>query len=90
MARSFFDQNRVPTLLGALNTDGKTPVDVLAIPTSNRLKISDGTTGSDFGMTNAGRDVNRIPILMAVSILDLVTPVEVYADSNGNLLVQST
>lgn len=90
MANASRDQNSVPTLLGALNTDGTTPIKVLANITFNTLKVSNGVGGSDFGRTVATRDQNSVPVLMAVSSADGVTPVEVYADSSGNLLIQST
>lgn len=88
MANAKRDQNRVPVLLGALNTDGVTTIMIQA--TTNSLNVNNGITGSDFGKTNAQRDQNRIPVLLAVSSVDGVTPVEVYADSSGNLLVQSS
>lgn len=84
------DANRIPVLLGALNTDGVTPVNIEVTASINALNVSNGTTGTDHGTTNAQRDQNRIPVLMGVSSADGVTPVEVYADSSGNLLVTST
>lgn len=73
--------------MGALNTDGVTPVAIQADPATHILAVSDGTTGTDHGVAAAKRDANYIPVLMAVSSADGVTPVEVYADSSGNLLV---
>lgn len=90
MATAKRDQNNVPTLLGALSTDGVTPTIVLANPTTHQMLVSDDTSGTDYGVANAVRDDNFVPVLMAVSSADGVTPVEVYADSNGKLLVQST
>ena len=90
MANAVIDGNRIPTLTAALNTDGTTVVCVKANATNSSLKVSDGTTGTDHGTTNAQRDGNHKPVLMAVSSADGVTPVEVYADSSGNLLIQST
>ncbi len=83
------DENFVPTLLAALNTDGVTPKEVAVNPTTHALKVDDDTTGSDNGVPNAVRDGNFVPVLMAVSSDDGVTPVEVYADSSGNLLIDS-
>jgi len=41
------DENSVPTLLGASNADGKTPVRIYADPATHRLLISGvGVTGS--------------------------------------------
>lgn len=84
------DENRIPTLSGTLNTDGLTPTAVKADPTTHRLKVSNGTTGSDHPTTNAQRDANRVPTLWGVSSADGVTPVSIYADSSGNLLVDTT
>jgi hypothetical protein len=84
------DENRVSTLMGALNTDGKTTVNVKADSSSHRLFVSDGDTGTDYGPTNAPRDDNRIPVLVAISSVDHITPVIVYADSNGRLLIQTS
>ena len=89
MANAFLDENSVPTLTAGLNTDGKTIVRVLANPLDNSLKTSDGTTGTNHGPTNDLRDENGRTALLATSSVDGVTPVVVYADSNGNLLVNS-
>lgn len=84
------DENRVTTIIGALNTDGVTPQLICADPTPHTLCVSDGVSGSDFSVIDAPRDENRTPVLMAVSSADGVTPVELYADSSGNLLIKST
>lgn len=81
------DGNRVPTLRGALSTDGTTIVNVQANPTTHRLSANIGSTGSDFGTPNAKRDDDRVPVLMAVSAADGVTPVEIYANISGQLLM---
>lgn len=83
------DENGVPTLTATLNTDGDTVIAVGASPTSHRLMVSDATSGSDNGPTNAPHDQNFVPALVAVSSADGITPVVVYADSNGRLLVNS-
>lgn len=90
MSNAKRDQNSVPTLLGTLNTDGKTIVLAVVNPVNNGIQINDGTTGSDFGPINTLRDENDIPALMAVSSVDGVTPVAVYFDSTGKILTQST
>ncbi len=99
MATASRDQNNVPTLLAALSTDGTTPIKVKANASNHGLKVSDDTIGSDHGVANAVRDENFVPVLLAVSSVTQtvggidyvqgVTPVEVYADSNGNLLINS-
>lgn len=83
------DENGVSTLLGVLNSDGSTTIRVKANSSNHALKVSDASTGSDNGPTNAKRDDNNVPTLLAVSSVDGVTPVVVYADSNGNLLIDS-
>lgn len=81
------DENRVPTLKCSLQTDGTTVVNVLAVPTTHRLSVSDGTSGSSVGRLPAVRDQDRVPVLLAVSYVDGLTPVEIYADSTGAMLV---
>lgn len=89
MADAPRDANQVPGLLGVLNTDGITLVPIKANPTSHALNVSDGTIGTDNGPTNAKRDQNQATSIVATSSVDGVTPVIVYADSNGNLLIDS-
>ena len=89
MATASRDANNVATLLGALNTDGVTPIKVKAIAATHVLHTDDAKTGTDHGVANAVRDGNFVPVLMAVSSRDGVTPVEVYADSTGKLLIDS-
>ncbi len=83
------DNNRVPTLLATLNTDGTT-VKSVCVQTNHSLCTSDGTTGSSFASTSADRDDNRVTALWGVSSVDGVTPTAVYCDSNGSLLIQTT
>lgn len=90
MTNAYRDENSVPTMIAAQNTDGTTIVRILADPSANALKVSDGTTGTDHGPGNDLRDENSVHALLAVSSSDGITPVVVYADSSGNLLVQSS
>lgn len=90
MVRNPRDDNFIPTLRAVLNTDGVTVINVEANPSTHVLDVSDGNTGTDHGVPTAQRDTDFHPVLMAVSSEDYITPVEVYADSDGNLLVQST
>lgn len=83
------DGNYVSSLLGTLNSDGRTTIVILADPSTHALAVDDGTTGSDNGPTNVPRDANYVPALLAVSSVDGVTPVVVYADANGKLLINS-
>lgn len=84
------DQNGISGMLGILNTDGSTIVPIQANPTTHAINVSDGTTGTDHGPSDAIKDGNYVPVLMAVSSVDGKTPVVIYADSSGNLLIQST
>lgn len=90
MADAYRDSNNVPTLIAGLNTDGTSIVRVQVNASTHSLKISDGSTGTDHGSVNDLRDSNFVPALLAVSNVDGKTPVVVYADSSGNLLVQSS
>jgi len=90
MAEAALDQNGVATIIAGLNTNGTTIVRVKVNPTNHGLKIMDDTTGSDHGPVNDLRDRNHRQAFMAVSSVDGVTPVVVYADSSGNLLVDSS
>lgn len=88
MANASLDNNGIPTVLGALNTDGITPVKVKAHVSTHGLHTDQGTTGTDHGTVSAVRDENRKTVWMGVSSADGITPVEIYADSDGNLLTQ--
>lgn len=84
------DVNSVATIICPLNTDGLTIQRVYVNPTNHALFISNGTTGTDHGVSYAKKDDNGVPTLMGVSSSDFVTPVAIYADSNGNMLTKST
>lgn len=89
MAQAKRDNSGVTTITAALNTDGETPIYVTANPTTHILDIDDNTTGSDTGGDEARRDDNYVTTLIAVSDGDGSTPVTLWADSSGNLLVDS-
>lgn len=89
MANASKDDNRVSTLIAALDTDGTTPTRVKVDASTKALNIADGTTGTDNGVNRAVKDGNRIPVWLGVSSADGTTPVEIYSDSNGNLLINS-
>lgn len=90
MSNAKRDENGVPVLLAGSNVDGTTIIPVSADPSSHRLKVSDGTTGSDHGPTNAPRDENGVPALMGVSSSDGITPVVAYATPEGKLLIKTS
>lgn len=99
MANAKRDENNVPTLICALNTDGSTPTLVKINPANHGLMVDDASTGTGFGRTIAVRDQNNVPVLMGVASATItvngvdyiqgVTPVMAYADSSGRLLIDS-
>jgi len=84
------DNNRIPALLGTLNTDGVSVVNIAVNPANHRMKISNGTTGSAFPYVNAERDQNRVTAIWGVSSADGTTPIPIYCDSTGALLTKNT
>ena len=76
------------TLL-AVETDGETLINVEANASTHVLDTSDGTTGTDNGPTTSRHDSNHVAVLIATSNGDGETPVIVYADSSGNLQIDS-
>lgn len=83
------DNNRIPTLLGVLNTDGITPIIIKANPSTHRLAVAgnmNGITGSSI----AQRDENRVTSVMGISSADGITPVPIYADNLYNLLITNS
>lgn len=88
MAEAKRDGNFVKTILGVDKNDGKTTINILVDPVTHRIKMAQGTGGTDLGNGNAGRDQNSKPSLIAASSTDGKTPVAIYADSTtGELLV---
>jgi hypothetical protein len=85
------DNNQNTVILGISNTDGLTPIQITADPSTHEINVDNGDTGSDLSGDNALRDENHITTLLAVSSDDGVTPVPLYTDpANGNLLIKST
>lgn len=85
------DGNGKPTWIGTLNSDGSTPIRIKVNASSfNSVKVIDDTVGSDNGGSSARRDGNYATTLIGVSSADGITPVCVYADSSGNLLINSS
>jgi len=92
MSNAARDENNVPTLTAVLDSDGTTVVRVETVEISGdqTLAVDNDTTGSDNGPDRALRDENFATTLIGVSSVDGVTPVPVYADSSGQLLIDST
>lgn len=89
MAQAKRDNNSIPTIIAALNTDGETPINVTIDPTTHVIDVDDDTTGSDIGSDEGRRDDNVVVGMLAVSESDGTTPVPLWADSSGNLLIDS-
>jgi len=90
MTEAVRDNNRVAVALGTSNADGKTPLPFF-VDASNRLVVSNGTTGTDMSGDDATRDNNGYPVALGVSSVDGKTPVPIYINSiSGALLVKST
>lgn len=85
------DENNISTLICALNTDGTTTTLIQVNPTNHGLKIDDASTGSDAGNNgnSAMKDENGVSVLTAVSSVDGSSIVEVYANSSGQILIDS-
>lgn len=84
------DENSVPTMIAALNTDGVTITRVYINASNHGLQVDDGVGGADHGTVNALKDENGVSCLMGVSSVDGVTPVPLYVTSAGKLLIKST
>jgi len=84
------DDNNVPTILGVLNTDGETVMEIQANPATKSLSVNNNTTGTDQGPDRALRDENFVPTLLAVSSADGETLVPLYVDADGKLLIDET
>lgn len=83
------DQNRIKTQLASLNTDGLTIIPLKANAVTHGLKVSNGTTGTDFG-NDVARDGNREPICIVQSSDGSGAIITLYADSAGFLQIKST
>lgn len=92
MAEAKRDNNGVTSQLAVSNTDGRTPLKLQADPVTHRVKVNNGTTGSDVSAnTDARRDGNYVPTMEAARSSDGLAPVPLYIDSaTGFLLIKST
>ncbi len=90
MANAKRDGNFKPTLIAADSSTGAAVVLLKSGDNQHALKVSNGTTGTDYG-DGIIQDQNRIPVLFAVSSADGATLIPIYADPDtGALLVKST
>ena len=90
MADAKTDNNGVKTMLGVLQSDGKTPICIKVNPANKALKVVDGTTGTASTSTIAIKDKNGVPVLMGLNYSDMKTLIPLAVDTNGNLLVKSS
>jgi hypothetical protein len=84
------DNNGVKTMLGVLQSDGKTPICIKVNPVNNAIKVIDDTTGTASTRKDSIKDHNGVPVLMGVSSADMTTLIPLAVDSSGNLLIKST
>ncbi len=89
MSNASRDQNNVPTMIATLNSDGTTIGRIKVDPSTHALKVSDASTGTDHGTTNAKIDENGVRCMAGVSSVDGTTFTPIYTDSDGNLLIDS-
>lgn len=89
MSNAKRDDNRVPTLLALLDTDGSTLIPIQVNASNNKIKLANGTAGVDNGDGRAMHDGNGVVTMIGVSSVDLTTPVNVYADINGNIKINT-
>lgn len=90
MGKAYRDGNQVHTVLGVLDSDGITPIALVATASNHATMVNFGTTGSDNGDTKAVRDENFVTAIMGVSEVDGVTPVPIYFTSGGALKIDNT
>lgn len=91
MTNAKIDGNRVKTLICPSNADGLTPVLIFVNPSTGRIKLQQGSSGSDLGTDEAPRDENHKLTWIGVSADDGVTPTPVFADPSTNeVLVRYT
>lgn len=86
MAQAKRDNSGVTVIMGVLNTDGVTPTPV-KVSTSHILDVSNGSTGSDFGLDAADRDENSVTTMAATDALGNIIPL--YVNSSGQLLIDT-
>lgn len=91
MAQAPRDQNRIPTLLGASNADGITPVAVYADPSTHALIVSASLTPSgtqDVNLTKVGGTAfalgqqlaaSALPVVLTAAQLSTLTPLSTVA-----------
>lgn len=83
------DENRIPTALGVLYTDGVTLVPIAVNPITGNVKTVTGLTISQAAKNIAPRDENYKPALLGVYSTDGVTPIPIYVDATGAILIES-
>jgi len=81
------DNNRHPTIMGTLDSDGVTPISILVDAVKHSMMVANSNTGSSLPFDNAERDDNRVPVMWATSSADGVTPIPIYATSTGELKI---
>ena len=75
-------------MLAMLNTDGTTITPIKATPSTHRLDVADGTSGSDAGRDTSAHDDNQRTTLLATDANGVI--VTLWANSSGALLIKSS
>lgn len=90
MSNDALDQNSRPGIMGALNTDGKTPIPVKVDPTSHALLVVSGSGQTDNGNHggNAVLDENSRSSWYGLASDNSGRKIIVYANSSGSILIQ--
>ena len=81
------DRNSIPVTIATSNTDGVTLFSLVANPTTHRLIISTGSTGTDLGTSIVKRDENSITGIEALNSSNNTTPVPVFINSGTKRLL---
>jgi hypothetical protein len=89
MANAPRDENRIPTALGVLYTDGVTVIPIAINPVTGNVKTVTGLSISQAAKNIAPRDENSVPSLLGVSSVDGVTPIPIYVDETGAILIEN-
>lgn len=88
MANAKIDSNGRQSMLGLLNTDGVTLINVKATP-AGLLHVNEGTGGTNLGSAFADTDENGRTTMYALASDGSGTFVPLHVDSTGGLLINS-
>lgn len=90
MANAKIDENGRQSMIGVLNTDGKTITRVVANSATNYLHVNDDVTGTNLSGNQASTDENGRTTMFALASDGSGTYIALNVDSTGALLTKST